>query len=70
MPSPVILATAGGRDHARAAERLAGVDVREVHLDDRDVRHGLEAVVEHVARVRERAGVEDDAARDLRGAPG
>ena len=46
-------------EDARPAPRLALVDVREVHLDDR-AREGLERVVDRPAVVRPRAGVENE----------
>ena len=56
------LAGADGGDARAAAERLAGVDVREVYLDRRQ-GDGLDRIAEGDRGVGERARVEDEPAR-------
>ena len=51
---------AARREHRVPALRLARVDVRDVHLDERH-RHADECVAQREARVRVRAGVHDRA---------
>ena len=59
-PSPTTTPTRGGREHRVAALGLARVDVREVHLDERQLDR-RQRVANGEARVRVRAGVDHDA---------
>src|ERR1700674_290187 len=55
-------AAGGARGHAPGAEFLARVDIREVHLHDRE-RERLEAVEERQRVVGQGPGIDDDAGR-------